>query len=171
MWIRKLLTLSFSPILTNKCISNRNWELIWHFQIWNSTPSPIWVLNLQKKIKCFLLKFLQNQLHKKIKELFLMTKFEPNFSSPKRIVNTFKKIGKVDFLIKILATMSQLWTERSLKSEKWSNFWDFTGGLLLSRDLSVHNLPIVANIFIRTSSLSIILGVLTSLYHELWNLR
>jgi hypothetical protein len=65
-----------------------------------------------------------------------------NFQSRSRfrtlLVSTLKRIGEVDFLIKILATMSQLCTERSLKSEKWLNFWDFTGELLLSGDLSVH---------------------------------
>jgi hypothetical protein len=66
--------------------------------------------------------------------------------------------------------MSQLCTERSLESKKWSNFWDFTGRLLLSGDLSVHNWPIVANIFIRKSTLPILLRVLTSLYEIYGNL-
>jgi hypothetical protein len=76
------------------------------------------------------------------------SKFKNNFKSY-RLVSTLKRIGEVDFLMKILATMSQLCTERSLESKTLSNFWDFTGGSLLSGDLSVHNWPIVANIFMR----------------------
>jgi hypothetical protein len=71
----------------------------------------------------FLLKYLQNQLHKNKKRTIFITKLKPNFKfTVEAVVTTLKRIGEVDFLMKILATMSQLCTERSRKSEKWSNF-------------------------------------------------
>jgi hypothetical protein len=41
--------------------------------------------------------------------------------SSKSISSTFIRIGRVAFLLKILATMGQLCTERSLESKNWSN--------------------------------------------------
>jgi hypothetical protein len=69
--------------------------------------------------------------------------------------------------MKILATMGQLCTERSPESNKLlvksQKFYYF----LLSSNRSIHNSPIVANIFIEKSTSPILLRVLTSLYDEL----
>ncbi len=72
--------------------------------------------------KCFYENFYKICSLKMKKELFLMTRSKAN---DKFIVEACKypqRIGKVDFLMKIFATMRHLCIERSLTSNKWSNF-------------------------------------------------
>ena len=78
--------------------------------------------------------------------------------------STTKMILGVDFLVKILATMGQLWPEKSLKSKSPSSaiFQSFA-----CYRCYIQNEPMVANIFTRKSTSRNFLMVLSTQYDDL----